>query len=375
MYKLELHDLPVRNSVSSYIIKEKLHEGIKNLRIELGDCRQENGSFTLLTLPEGTVSFKFKGYIMTYNTKKVGIPVSGKIIERDSVIHENVYIEGDDIKSMEELVKISLEEKQMEKKFSVFSWNARGEHWKKDTSIPNRCINSVILNKNNFDKLMEDLRDFTENTTKEWYLKHGIPFKRGYLFYGKPGTGKTSTIAAIATYLNRRVYRLNLVAPGLCDSSLLEAVNCVKKDAILVMEDIDALFGVHREKNESFSTTYSGLLNAIDGLGDAKGHIFIMTTNHPEKIDPALKRKGRIDLELEFGICDKQQAKNMFLKFYPGSYNEAEMFSKQVEYKSYTTAMLQHHFIANRKNTASESINIREDIFDDNFEIKTNMYI
>ena len=75
--------------------------------------------------------------------------------------------------------------------------------------------------------------------------------------FGPPGTGKTSTICAIATLLKRRVYKLNLVAPGLCDNSLMEAVATVKQKGIIVMEDVDSLFGKYREKNESFNTTFS----------------------------------------------------------------------------------------------------------------------
>jgi len=119
------------------------------------------------------------------------------------------------------------------------------------------------------------------------------------------------------------------------------------------MEDIDSLFGVHREKSESFSTTFSGLLNAIDGLGDSKGHIFIMTSNHPEKIDKALRRKGRVDLEIEFDSCTKSQAKELFLKFYPNEESDADSFSEDDVIRNYTPAELQHHFIINRKNKSS----------------------
>ena len=115
---------------------------------------------------------------------------------------------------------------------------------------------------------------------------------------------KTSTIAAIATRMKRNICRVNLVAPRLCDDSLLRAINSVKKRSIVVMEDMDALFD-HREKNDpSQRVTFSGLLNAIDGLNDHAGGglIYLFTSNHPDKLDPALRRKGRIDLELHLDL-------------------------------------------------------------------------
>ena len=62
-----------------------------------------------------------------------------------------------------------------------------------------------------------------------------------------------ASVAAIAAYLNRRIHRMSLVAPGLTDDSLHSAVNNTRGAAMIVMEDVDALFDVHREKKESFT--------------------------------------------------------------------------------------------------------------------------
>lgn len=363
--KYELKEMSVQQAVSSYIVRSNLLKiNSTSLRVEIGDSRQEDGSLIINTLADENNEFTFEGENMVYCIIKTGTPVSGRCHDRDATIYEQHYISSENMQKINRLVKASLDEKtpDIDKRFATFIWNARNEIWRRDGSVPYRDIDSVILEPEIKKQLVDDLNDFTSRDTTEWYAKHYIPFKRGYLFYGKPGTGKTSTISAIATYLNRRVYRLNLVAPGLCDNSLLEAVNSVKKNSVLVMEDVDALFGIHREKNETFSTTFSGLLNAIDGLGDAKGHIFIMTTNHPEKIDPALRRKGRIDLELEFKACSQVQAKHMFLKFFPGEDTDADKFCKQMQDYSYTPAQLQHHFIHHRNSTSSESIKIDKNV-------------
>tara|TARA_Y100000741_G_C18158445_1_gene520177 strand:- start:311 stop:910 length:600 start_codon:yes stop_codon:yes gene_type:complete len=187
------------------------------------------------------------------------------------------------------------------------------------------------------------------------------------MLYGPPGTGKTSTILAIASKTKRKIYRVNLVAPKLCDNSLLLAMNDAQKESIIVMEDIDALFGKFRDKQEEFSVTFSGLLNAIDGIGDnTRGIMFIFTSNHPERIDPALRRKGRIDLSISLSYCSSKECVEMFLRFYPNQYENAKIFSDNVTNitKKSTPAQLQHHFISMRKCTSKEATKVDSSIFE-----------
>ena len=369
MVSFNIKEISVRQAVTSFIIKNYLKgTGVSRYCIETSDSRQDDGTNLIVTLDEGEHEFSYEGVKMSYNILKGETPISGRVHDRDATVLENHFIVSMNYPKILELIKIAVDEKNpdVEKCFSTFVWNARNEIWRRDSSVPERSLDSVVLDDEVKKKLEKDLDDFTDPKTIDWYKKHCIPFKRGYLFYGRPGTGKTSTISAIASRLKRKVYKLNLVAPGLCDNSLLDAVNSMKKNSVLVMEDIDSLFGVHREKHESFSTTFSGLLNAIDGLGDSKGHIFIMTSNYPDKIDKALRRKGRIDLEIEFTACTKEQAKKMFLKFYPDDENDAEVFSNNVALENYTPAELQHHFIYHRKNRSSDAKKINSKIIRQN---------
>lgn len=63
--------------------------------------------------------------------------------------------------------------------------------------------------------------------------------------------------------------------------------------------------------------TLAGILNAIDGaMLNVHGQILIMTTNHPEVLDPALTRAGRVDRKFEFELCDAEQARNLFINFF-----------------------------------------------------------
>jgi chaperone BCS1 len=67
------------------------------------------------------------------------------------------------------------------------------------------------------------------------------------------------------------------------------------------------------------SVTFSGLLNALDGVRSQEGRILMMTTNHREKLDPALLRPGRADVHVELNYASVKQMKGLFKKFFPDS--------------------------------------------------------
>ena len=116
--------------------------------------------------------------------------------------------------------------------------------------------------------------------------------------------------------------------------------------------------GLFSDKCNTFMVTFSGLLNAIDGVGDSdKGTLFIFTTNHCERIDPALCRKGRVDLKVHFGCCTHEQLCGMFLRFYPDELECAKKFASSVTRQggAFPAADIQHHFIIHRTSTALEA--------------------
>jgi chaperone BCS1 len=97
---------------------------------------------------------------------------------------------------------------------------------------------------------------------------------------------------------------------------------------LILLEDIDAIFVDRTAVNEGGSNdmwrrsvTFSGLLNALDGVRSQEGRILIMTTNHREKLDPALLRPGRADVHIELNLASEKQMKGLFKKFFP---NEPE---------------------------------------------------
>lgn len=78
--------------------------------------------------------------------------------------------------------------------------------------------------------------------------------------------------------------------------------------------------GSHSADNENnsyqSSVTFSGFLNALDGVASGEERIIFLTTNHPERLDPALIRPGRVDLSLKIDDADPSQAKQLFMRFY-----------------------------------------------------------
>jgi hypothetical protein len=112
--------------------------------------------------------------------------------------------------------------------------------WRVVAHRPARKLESIILPGDQASSLANDCKEFIQS--EQWYTDRGIPYRRGYLLYGKPGCGKTSLVTAIAGSLKLNVYILSLASPGLNDNNLLELLNSIPPHTILLMEDIDAVF-------------------------------------------------------------------------------------------------------------------------------------
>lgn len=175
---------------------------------------------------------------------------------------------------------------------------------------------SVVLPAGVMESLIGDCRRFLED--RSWYLQRGVPYRRGFLLHGPPGTGKSSAVVAIASALKMDIAVLNLGDSSLSDNDVGELLSELPVNALLLIEDIDCIF-VQRaatdEKNNRI--TFSGLLNAIDGVAAGEGRLLFATTNHRDQLDPALIRPGRIDRQLEIGFADQDQIRRIFLRFYP----------------------------------------------------------
>ena len=174
---------------------------------------------------------------------------------------------------------------------------------------------SVVLRAGLMESLIDDVRDFLGR--RNWYVERGIPYRRGYLLYGPPGTGKSSAVLAIASALKMDIAILSLANSSLDDDDLCQLLSNCPVNSIVLIEDIDCVF-VERKATEDKANklTFSGLLNAIDGVAAGEGRILFATTNHIERLDPALIRPGRIDRKELIGYADREQLRRLFVRFF-----------------------------------------------------------
>lgn len=210
--------------------------------------------------------------------------------------------------------------------------------WSSVASRPSRDISTVILDKQKKQTILRDINEYLHPHTRQWYANHGIPYRRGYLFSGPPGTGKTSLASAIAGVFGLDIYVLSLLDPTMTESQFIRLFSEVPTRCVVLLEDVDAA-GLNRgelgpsgdnaeplsAKTPSSNTTVSlsGLLNAIDGVSSHEGRILIMTTNVPQNLDRALIRPGRVDIHIRFELPSHEELRDLFLSMYSDVYQNA----------------------------------------------------
>lgn len=180
------------------------------------------------------------------------------------------------------------------------------------------------------------------------YENASIPYKGGILLHGAPGCGKTSTITAIATYLSKDIYYIDLST--MSDLELEMCVDHIKKvsrnGAVVIFEDIDVATPVVRRREQQLKEsklTLAFLLNLIDGTTAPEEFIFVITTNHLKHLDPALIRPGRMDICIEIKRCNRYQLRKAYKTIY-GKELSPSIVSTFPEYKYSTAEVIMYLF-------------------------------
>ena len=302
-------------------VMRRFTPGIHHLAIETEKVEHPNGSvqteFTLIPGPGKHIIRYRNAFLMVNRLRETrsmnhstGIPwetVTLTTLYSQRNIFEEIFLEA------HKLAQQSSEGKTIVYQARATSWEKFGEPRRK------RPIESVILDKGVKERVISDVKGFLGSA--KWYYDRGIPYRRGYLLYGPPGSGKSSFIRALAGELDYNIAMLNLSERGLTDDRLNHLLTIIPRRTLVLLEDADAAFGNRRTQTDEdgyrgANVTFSGLLNALDGVASAEERIVFLTTNYLDRLDSALIRPGRVDMAVRLGEATRWQMAKLWDRFY-----------------------------------------------------------
>ena len=166
---------------------------------------------------------------------------------------------------------------------------------------------------------LEDIRSNVQGFFRSGalYDQLGLPYRRGFLFAGPPGCGKTATLRALATNIPAKFIAVH-GRFDVRDDHIEQALYVANKHApaVVLLEDLDKLIA-------SEKVSLAHLLNMLDGLKDTNGMLIIATSNEPQKLDPALlHRPSRFDRMWKFTLPRYEQRLALLCKFSGGRFSE-----------------------------------------------------
>lgn len=308
---------------------------IKTKGTSRGDSQHGRMYNSLVAMTKGTLSVTYEvttnsKYSLTWNNEEFGFEFLST--RRENSIFRSIMLSSKRMVEIKKFVDHCVSEftdnQQKEQDGSLKIFLITNERYAEQIWVPqklyiNKNFDNVFLESNTKNRLIEDIDVFI--ASREEYHEFGMAFKRGYLFYGTPGTGKSSTIYAIATHLNRNIYSINCSV--LNNDRFCTAIKSIPPKSIVVFEDIDTAEATKKRVDSSVQVANNSskqkssldlglILESLDGYLFLQDCIVIITTNHIENLDPALIRPGRIDIQIEFKHCCFEQLELIIHKFF-----------------------------------------------------------
>jgi hypothetical protein len=236
-----------------------------------------------------------------------------------------------------------------------FTWDVPHRRWLDQQFYVEKTKKSVFFEDK--EALFEDVTNFL--TKETLYKEKGIPFKRGYLLAGLPGTGKTSLANAISQHFNMSCY----IAPNTSSPEEMRlALSSIPPKSVVFFDDIDTKLSLGPRSGAEYETSgVSGggnnievpsncvaapqptrprrssivdiaypsamlnvMLEMLDGYDVLHHCIVLVATNHPEKLDPAVLRHGRLDMHLYMNRSSDAVLSEIFMFFFPEHAHEIQ---------------------------------------------------
>ena len=177
---------------------------------------------------------------------------------------------------------------------------------------------AVVLDPTTLRMVRTDFEIFFQR--EEWFRQHNLPYRRGYLFWGPPGNGKSATLRVMAAHPHIRPYSIDLSDEEQKSNDVLRLFEKTSENtpALVILEDLDRAFPTEGKRTRERNICFQTLLNCLDGVGTQEGIIVVATANDPTCLDPAiLKRPGRFDRVVQFRNPDAHLRREYYQRLSP----------------------------------------------------------
>ena len=242
--------------------------------------------------------------------------------------------------------------------YKIFKYQKN--EWYCNPILTKKTFDNIFVEKHIKYDILNDIKTFLKD--KERFEKYGWPYKRGYLLSGKPGTGKTSLVYAILDHLKWSMYYLDLKL--FKNIEVFEvAISNIQKNSLIFIDDIDTMSVTHersvvknkkKENNEnenkenelailtnsSNKLSLGNLLNFLDGYSMLNGNIIICATNHPERLDPALIRPGRMDKHYKIDYMSLELISEIIKFYFNVDYKPHKKLDKKISSSEFINTII-----------------------------------